>query len=111
MVTNRMFFTVAILPIALLILVTVGLSLRRGPSIVVISMMTYFGGTFAVGTLVYILFVVIWGLITHLLLKLGGKPAFGLERTFHALSYSCGGKVLCAIPWCGMYMVPIGAIW
>ena len=51
---------------------------------------------------------VFWPMITHLVLRLTGGSRCGLDRTFHALSYSAGANVLIAIPCFGIY---VGWIW
>ena len=61
-----------------------------------------------VATLVGIL---LWGLVTHGLLLLGGRPVHGLGRTYQALCYSCGANVLSAVPCLGFYLSISGWTW
>lgn len=63
---------------------------------------------FVVGTLVGIL---VWGALTHGLLRVIGNPDGSLKRTYQALCYGSGPMILGAVPCVGVYFVPIGAIW
>ncbi len=65
-----------------------------------------------VGTVVgALLSIAIWGGLTHVLLRIIGKPDGSLRRTFQALCYSSGPMALGAIPCLGLYTAGIGAVW
>ncbi len=68
--------------------------------------------TFGVFALVFavanIVMLVLWGLVTHGLLRATGATTGSLGRTYHAICYSAGANVLTAIPCLGFY---IGWIW
>lgn len=56
----------------------------------------------------YMLWLVLWALAAHAMLRISGPTAGTLRRTFHALCYSSGANIISAIPWCGMY---VGWLW
>jgi hypothetical protein len=71
------------------------------------------GGGFAavmIGSLVVtVMFVAVWGPITQGLLRIGGgRPQFGVKRTFDALCYSSGTYISSIIPCIGWNL---GWIW
>ena len=66
--------------------------------------------TVLVALVVNLALFLFWGLATHGILRLGGRPAGGLGRTFHALSYSCGPLVVLAVPCLGLYLLWFGGI-
>ena len=54
-----------------------------------------------------LLFVVVWGLVAHGLLTLGGSGHETIRRTFQALCYSSGAYVTSVIPCLGGYVAPV----
>lgn len=66
-------------------------------------------GAFGIGSL--IVYLLLWGLTTHAILRISGDTAGGLGRTFQALSYSAGPNVLTAIPCVGYYFSFISIPW
>jgi hypothetical protein len=52
--------------------------------------------------------VVLWGLVAHGVLRLTGRTAGGIGRTYQALCYSTGANAVSAIPCLGWYF---GWIW
>lgn len=52
--------------------------------------------------------MVVWGLVTHGLLRLTGKTACGMGRTFQAIGFSAGAGVAWAVPCLGTYF---GWVW
>lgn len=61
-----------------------------------------------VGILVFLFAIFMWANITHGLLKLTGKTAFGIHRTFQVICYSSGANVASGVPCVGGYF---GWIW
>lgn len=57
------------------------------------------------------LVIVLWGLGTHFLMKLGGEPSYGIGRTFEALCYSSGANAFTAVQCLGPYFSFVGWIW
>ncbi len=64
---------------------------------------------FAFAIVASIIFLVIWALATHVLLRITGETAGTVRTTFHALLYGSGPNVLSAIP-C-LNQLPIGSVW
>jgi hypothetical protein len=50
----------------------------------------------------------LWGVVAHGLLRLTGRTAGRIGRTYHAICYSSGANVISAIPCVGFY---VGWIW
>ncbi|MBP7745162.1 MAG: hypothetical protein KA383_03445 [Phycisphaerae bacterium] len=48
--------------------------------------------------------IAFWGLIAHGVLRLGGRPAGGIGRTYIALCYSSGANALLVLPCVGIYV-------
>ncbi len=67
---------------------------------IVLTMLIFFLGLMIVITL--------WGCAAHGLLRLTGRTALPLRRTFHAIGYSAGANAFAGIPCIGFY---VGAIW
>ena len=55
-----------------------------------------------------ILYLLLWGVVTHAVLRVTGKTEFGLRRTYQATMYSSGANALAAIPLLG---TSLGWIW
>ena len=65
----------------------------------------------AAGLVVYPIYILVWGVCTHLCLKVGRtKPAFSLKQTYAAICYSSGASVVNIIPCLGLYH-GIGMLW
>jgi hypothetical protein len=56
---------------------------------------------------VTLLFVLVWGLVAHGIVCLGGRGHETIRRTFQALCYSSGAYVTSVIPCLGGYVAPI----
>ena len=56
-------------------------------------------------------FVVIWGLVTHGVLRISGGSAGGIGRTYQALFYSCGTNIIAVVPCLNFYVFWAGWIW
>jgi len=65
------------------------------------------GGTLGAAFLFVFIFLPIWGVLTHVLLRLLGKCEGGIGRTFEAICYSSGANAISAIPCVGGYVGPI----
>ena len=61
--------------------------------------------------LVLVVLVLLWGLTAHALLRLTGRTAGGIGRTYHAVCYSAGANAPTAVPCLGIYVCWIGGIW
>jgi hypothetical protein len=61
-----------------------------------------------VGLAVFLFIIFLWANIAHGLLKLTGKTAFGIRRTFQVICYSSGANVASGVPCVGGYF---GWIW
>jgi endogenous inhibitor of DNA gyrase (YacG/DUF329 family) len=74
--------------------------------------MTFFGVgmicAFVGYTVLLLLMIVIWGLVTHLVLALTGGMQHSMGRTFQCLCFSTGANWISAIPCVGPYL---GWIW
>jgi endogenous inhibitor of DNA gyrase (YacG/DUF329 family) len=74
--------------------------------------MTFFGVgmicAFVGYTVLLLLMIVIWGLVTHLVLALTGGTQHSMGRTFQCLCFSTGANWISAIPCVGPYL---GWIW
>ncbi len=84
---------------------TIGVIAGSSSILVIVSSM------FFAAIAVFILFMlsmVLWGAITHLLLWMTGECACGIGRTYQALCYSSGANAISATPCIGMY---VGWIW
>ncbi|MCA9254469.1 MAG: hypothetical protein KDA33_02480, partial [Phycisphaerales bacterium] len=62
----------------------------------------------ALGVLFNLLYILIWGLCSHGVLRLGGRDHQPLASTFRALCYSAGANVSTIVPCVGWYF---GWIW
>jgi hypothetical protein len=56
-----------------------------------------------------LLLILLWGWLTHVLLRMTGPVEFPVGRTFHAICYSSGANLLTAVPCIGGY--GLGMIW
>ncbi len=70
-----------------------------------------FGGAFVLAMLMLVLLFVVWGLMIQGVLVMGGRPAFGIARTYQALWYSSGVNILLGIPCIGASFWFIPAVW
>ena len=57
------------------------------------------------------LFLVVWGLITHALIRMTGRTRRPLGHTLSATQYCAGTFIICAIPICGLYFSLISFMW
>ncbi len=73
--------------------------------------MTGFAIFAATPTVGVILFMLLWGVVAHVLLILTGSTEGGLGRTYQALGFSSGAYVISAVPCVGIYTAPIGWVW
>ncbi|MEQ8770266.1 MAG: YIP1 family protein [Phycisphaerales bacterium] len=64
---------------------------------------------FGAAVIITVVFVLLWALATHGLLRVTGACAGSIRTTFHALLYSSGPNFLNAIP-C-LNNLPIGSVW
>jgi hypothetical protein len=55
-----------------------------------------------------ILYLLLWGVVAHAVLRVTGKTEFDLWRTYQATMYSSGANALAAIPLLG---TSLGWIW
>lgn len=70
------------------------------------------GVTYVIALAVVLLLVVLWGLVTHAMLKVTGGCRLTLRRTYEALCYTAGASAAMAVPCIGVYpMGFIGATW
>lgn len=53
------------------------------------------------------LYLLLWGPLTHGLLRLTGRTEHGLGRTYQALCFASGANALTAVPCMGQYIGPI----
>ncbi len=70
-----------------------------------------FGGAGCVTLLAGLVGLLLWGLATHGLLRLGGRTSCTIGRTYQALCYSCGPSILGAVPCVGpqlFFMIGVG---
>ena len=65
-------------------------------------------GILVVGPILTAIGLLLWGAITHGLLRLSGPTEHTLERTYQALCYSSGANIVTAIPCMGFL---VGWIW
>jgi len=57
------------------------------------------------------LLFLVWGLITHGLIRMTGRSRRPLGHTLSATQYCAGTFILCAIPVCGTYLSLISIVW
>lgn len=92
-------------PLMLILTLIMGFAANQGGGPGAGMMMGIMGGTMAamgVGVVVStFIFLGLWGLATHGLLRLGGPLEHGLGRTYQALCYSAGVNALNALMFCG----------
>jgi hypothetical protein len=78
-----------------------------GPGQMLGPMLGVFG--FTLGSVVFfVIAAMIWGLITHGILRLGGPTRATIGRTYQAICYSSGANILTGTPCVGQYF---GWIW
>lgn len=96
----------------LVVIATAG-GLMRGNAInAIFSMLTGLGLLVFISMLVVLLVVAIWSGVTHVILKMLGKPAGRYGDTFACMCYANGATVLTALPLCGIYALSwLGMIW
>jgi hypothetical protein len=69
------------------------------------------GFVLLIGALVYPLYIILWGLAAHLILRMGSDgPAYGLRHTFTTLCFASGANAINMIPCLGTYSA-VGTIW
>ncbi len=66
---------------------------------------------FVIVFLLSLLAIVLWGLVTHGLLRLTGPTATTIGRTYQGLCYSSGVNIIASVPCFGFYLMPLGWIW
>lgn len=69
------------------------------------------GSFFLVYVAATLVFVVLWGLVAHLVLVLTTPKRQRLRRTYQALCYSAGTSAVCGVPCVGFYLLPVAWIW
>ena len=57
------------------------------------------------------LLFIAWGLITHALIRITGRPNYALGHTLSATQYCGGTFIICAVPICGIYFSLISLVW
>lgn len=67
--------------------------------------------TIVFALLLPVVFMWMWILSTHAILRLTGKAVGGLSRTAHAIAYSVGNNSITAIPCFGFYFCWAGMLW
>ncbi len=75
--------------------------------------------TTVLGVLVFSVVVVLgqqllflmWGLITHALIRINGRSHHALGHTLSATQYCAGTFIICAVPICGFYFSLISLVW
>ncbi|MFH0980956.1 MAG: Yip1 family protein [Planctomycetota bacterium] len=104
--THVVLLGIGAIPILLFWLV-VGRMVGPGPGLWALMSMGL-GGFWCGGILGVLVSIVLEGLIAHGLLRLTGKTAGGLGRTYQAVCYSSGANVATAVPCLGWYF---GWLW
>ena len=54
---------------------------------------------------------IVWGLITHTLIRITGRSHHALGHTLSATQYCAGTFIICAVPICGIYFSLISLVW
>ena len=57
------------------------------------------------------LFFLVWGLITHALIRMTGRARHAIGHTLSATQFCSGTFIICAIPLCGFYFSLISFVW
>jgi len=57
------------------------------------------------------LFFLVWGLITHALIRMTGRARRAIGHTLSATQFCAGTFIICAIPICGFYFSLISFVW
>jgi hypothetical protein len=57
------------------------------------------------------LFFLVWGLITHALIRMNGPSRHTIGHTLSATQYCAGTFIICAVPLCGFYFSLISLVW
>ena len=57
------------------------------------------------------LLFIVWGLITHALIRITGRSHHALGHTLSATQYCAGTFIICAVPICGFYFSLISLVW
>ena len=87
----------------------------RGPSpLASATMFTTVLGVLAFSVAVVLgqqLFFLVWGLITHALIRINGRSHHALGHTLSATQYCAGTFIICALPICGFYFSLISLVW
>lgn len=63
------------------------------------------------GVLAQQLFFLVWGLITHAVIRITGRSHHALGHTLSATQYCAGTFIICAVPICGFYFPLISLVW
>ncbi len=65
----------------------------------------------AVIVLVQQISFIVWGLITHALIRITGRSHHALGHTLSATQYCAGTYIICAVPLLGIYLPLISLVW
>ena len=57
------------------------------------------------------LFFLVWGLITHALIRMTGRARHAIGHTLSATQFCAGTFIICAVPLCGFYFSLISFVW
>ena len=57
------------------------------------------------------LFFLVWGLITHALIRMTGRARRAIGHTLSATQFCAGTFIFCAVPLCGFYFSLISFVW
>ncbi len=105
LVSGVMPVAVIAVPLILILMFVVGVAGPQGGGPGPATIMGIMGGSVAaalvIGVVGIFIYLGIWGLVTHGLLRLGGTLDHGLGRTYQALFYSAGTNALNALIFCG----------
>jgi hypothetical protein len=78
-----------------------------GPGFLAVLMSGMTAVSFVIAVPFMLLYVLLWGLATHGILRIGGRGHETIRRTFQALCYSSGAYVICLAPCVGGTAGPI----
>ena len=76
-----------------------------GPGALLLTMTV--AGALFFGFVVFLIYVVLWGLVTHGLIRISGQGHGPIRRTYQAICYSSGAYVVSAVPCFGKYVAGI----
>ncbi len=100
-------FVGALLPLGGLGLVILLLGKNDGAELMRLGAWITFGGVIG-----FLGAIVLWGLVTHVLLRMTGEVTHPIGRTYQALCYTIGANVTSAVPCVGIYpFAGVGLAW